>query len=69
MNSVVGHYDTHLAPIYVWMAGGIEHALSLGRSDLAPFLDTVFLHSHERRYAMASTRTPGVTRTHDGRFS
>ena len=39
MNSVVGHYDTHLAPIYVWMAGGIEHALSLGRSDLAPFLD------------------------------
>lgn len=39
MNSVLDHYETHLAPIYVWMAGGVEHALSLGSSDLARFLD------------------------------
>jgi hypothetical protein len=39
MNSVVSHYETHLAPIHLWMAGGIEHALSLGRSDLSPFLE------------------------------
>ena len=38
MNSVVTHYETHLAPIYLWMAGGMEHALSVGRDDLAPFL-------------------------------
>jgi len=39
MNSVRDHYDTHLAPIYLWMAGGIEHALSLGSSDVAAFLE------------------------------
>ena len=39
MNSVVGHYETHLAPIYIWMMGGIEHALSLGSSDLSLFLE------------------------------
>jgi SAM-dependent methyltransferase len=39
MNSAVSHYETHLAPIYLWMAGGIEHALSLGRSDLSAFLE------------------------------
>ena len=30
MSSVVSHYETHLAPIYVWMAGGIEHAVNGG---------------------------------------
>jgi len=40
MNAVVNHYETHLAPIYLWMAGGIEHALALGSGDLSPFLDT-----------------------------
>ena len=39
MNSVVGHYETHLAPIYLWMVGGIEHALALGNSDVSPLLD------------------------------
>ena len=39
MNAVVSHYETLLAPIYLWMAGGIEHALSLGRSDLALLLE------------------------------
>jgi SAM-dependent methyltransferase len=39
VNSVLDHYETHLAPVYVWMAGGVEHALSLGSNDVAPFLD------------------------------
>jgi len=39
VNSVTRHYEAHLAPIYVWMAGGMEHALTLGRSDIARFLD------------------------------
>ncbi len=39
MSSVLDHYETHLAPVYVWMAGGVEHALSLGSNDVAPFLD------------------------------
>lgn len=38
MPSVAEHYEHHLAPIYVWMAGGIDHALSLGRSDLADII-------------------------------
>jgi hypothetical protein len=40
MSSVASHYETHLAPIYVWMAGGMEQALKLGASDVAEFLDT-----------------------------
>jgi SAM-dependent methyltransferase len=39
VNTVLDHYESHLAPVYVWMAGGVEHAVSLGSSDLAPFLD------------------------------
>lgn len=35
MPTVQAHYDTLLAPIYLWMAGGIENALTLGASDLA----------------------------------
>ena len=38
MSSVADHYETHLAPIYSWMAGGFEHALSLGTAELAEFL-------------------------------
>jgi len=38
MASVLRHYETHLAPIYSWMAGGIEHALSLGAADVSEFL-------------------------------
>jgi SAM-dependent methyltransferase len=38
MASVFTHYETHLAPIYSWMAGGIDHALSLGAADVAEFL-------------------------------
>jgi len=36
MASVRDHYDKHLAPIYVWMAGGIEAALAQGAADVAP---------------------------------
>jgi SAM-dependent methyltransferase len=35
MKSAVDHYETHLAPIYSWMAGGIDHALALGASDVS----------------------------------
>lgn len=38
MTSVEQHYASHLAPIYVWMAGGLEQALSLGTSDVSEFL-------------------------------
>jgi SAM-dependent methyltransferase len=35
MVSVEEHYESLLAPVYLWMAGGIEHALSQGLSDIA----------------------------------
>jgi SAM-dependent methyltransferase len=34
MTSVTDHYESHLAPIYVWMAGGLEAALSRGRAEV-----------------------------------
>jgi SAM-dependent methyltransferase len=40
MASVFSHYETLLAPIYSWMAGGIEHALVLGAADVSEFLET-----------------------------
>lgn len=39
MSTVRDHYENHLAPVYLWMAGGIEHALAVGTSDVAPFLE------------------------------
>jgi len=30
------HYEQLLAPIYVWMAGGVESALAAGAQDVAP---------------------------------
>lgn len=33
--SVATHYETLLAPVYLWMAGGIEQALVQGASDVA----------------------------------
>lgn len=35
MSSVASHYETLLAPVYLWMAGGIEQALVQGASDIA----------------------------------
>ena len=40
MRSVVDHYETHLAPIYSWMAGGVDRALSLGTADVATLVGT-----------------------------
>jgi len=34
MATVTEHYATHLAPVYLWMAGGFERAIALGRADL-----------------------------------
>lgn len=34
MPSVTEHYESHLAPIYVWMAGGRESAITRGRAEL-----------------------------------
>lgn len=35
MTSVSEHYANHLAPIYLWMAGGTEAALTRGRTEIA----------------------------------
>lgn len=34
MTTVTEHYATHLAPIYVWMAGGAETALRAGAAEI-----------------------------------
>jgi 2-polyprenyl-3-methyl-5-hydroxy-6-metoxy-1,4-benzoquinol methylase len=34
MTSVIEHYETHLAPIYVWMAGGIDAAIARGQAEV-----------------------------------
>lgn len=34
MSTVAEHYDHHLAPIYVWMAGGAEAALQAGNAEI-----------------------------------
>jgi SAM-dependent methyltransferase len=34
MSTVLQHYRTHLGPIYLWMAGGFDRSIELGRSDL-----------------------------------
>ncbi len=34
MATVRDHYASHLAPMYLWMAGGFENAIALGKSDL-----------------------------------
>ncbi len=35
MTTAQKHYDTLLAPIYVWMAGGVESAVAAGTQDVA----------------------------------
>jgi SAM-dependent methyltransferase len=37
---VRAHYAGLLAPLYLWMAGGIEHATRLGADDVSAFLGT-----------------------------
>jgi SAM-dependent methyltransferase len=36
MTTAQKHYEQLLAPIYVWMAGGVESALAAGTQDVAP---------------------------------
>jgi SAM-dependent methyltransferase len=38
MATVRQHYDELLAPIYVWMAGGVESALAAGTQDVAALM-------------------------------
>lgn len=35
MANVTEHYAKHLAPVYLWMAGGLDHALARGDSEIA----------------------------------
>jgi SAM-dependent methyltransferase len=39
-SSVTEHYSKLLAPIYLWMVGGLESALQLGAADIAPLCDS-----------------------------
>lgn len=39
MTSVASHYETLLAPIYLWMAGGLDDALVTGTADISEVLD------------------------------
>jgi 2-polyprenyl-3-methyl-5-hydroxy-6-metoxy-1,4-benzoquinol methylase len=32
------HYARLLAPVYLWMAGGLDHALKQGEADVRPFI-------------------------------
>ena len=34
MSTVAEHYERHLAPVYVWMAGGAEAALQAGNAEI-----------------------------------
>ena len=34
MPSVQDHYQTHLAPVYVWMAGGLDAAIARGATEI-----------------------------------
>ena len=38
MTTAQKHYEQLLAPIYVWMAGGVESALAAGAQDVAPLV-------------------------------
>ncbi len=38
MSSAAAHYEHLLAPVYLWMAGGLDYALGLGKSDIADVL-------------------------------
>jgi SAM-dependent methyltransferase len=38
MTTARKHYEQLLAPVYVWMAGGVESALAAGAQDVAPLV-------------------------------
>jgi len=35
MTTAQAHCESLLAPVYLWMAGGIDHALALGAGDIS----------------------------------
>ncbi|WP_224787783.1 hypothetical protein [Pseudomonas fluorescens] len=36
--TVADHYETHLAPVYLWMAGGFDAAVSRGEAEIEAVL-------------------------------
>jgi SAM-dependent methyltransferase len=38
MTSVADHYRSHLAPVYLWMAGGFDAAIARGETEIAAVL-------------------------------
>ncbi|MHC8410690.1 class I SAM-dependent methyltransferase [Pseudomonas sp. Hz4] len=38
MATVADHYETHLAPVYLWMAGGFDAAVSRGEAEIEAVL-------------------------------
>ena len=38
MATVAEHYSTHLAPVYAWMAGGVDAAIARGEAEIAAVL-------------------------------
>jgi SAM-dependent methyltransferase len=38
MATVTEHYRTHLAPVYIWMAGGVQAAIARGEAEIAAVL-------------------------------
>jgi 2-polyprenyl-3-methyl-5-hydroxy-6-metoxy-1,4-benzoquinol methylase len=48
MPSVIEHYESHLAPIYVWMAGGLEAAIARGQAEV----DAVCPHPLRTQWAV-----------------
>lgn len=48
MVTVAEHYENHLAPVYLWMAGGFDAAVSRGESEI----DAVCQNPREGRFAV-----------------
>jgi 2-polyprenyl-3-methyl-5-hydroxy-6-metoxy-1,4-benzoquinol methylase len=38
MATMAEHYSTHLAPVYAWMAGGVDAAIARGETEIAAIL-------------------------------
>ena len=38
MATMAEHYSTHLAPVYTWMAGGVDAAIARGETEIAAIL-------------------------------
>lgn len=48
MSSTLEHYEKHLAPVYSWIAGGIENAIARGQQELT----SIGLLNRGARYAV-----------------